>query len=83
MIHSTAAYRKRVGIALRNIRTISEQSQEVFAEKLRMHRTYYSAIERGEKNLTLNTLQRVCKLHSTPISTIIAAAEALPTDEIA
>ncbi len=25
-----------------------------------MHRTYYSAIERGEKNLQIDTLQRVC-----------------------
>ena len=25
-----------------------------------MHRTYYSAIERGEKNLQLDTLQRIC-----------------------
>lgn len=25
-----------------------------------MHRTYYSAVERGEKNLQLDTLQRIC-----------------------
>lgn len=25
-----------------------------------MHRTYYSAIERGEKNLQLDTLLRIC-----------------------
>ena len=25
-----------------------------------MHRTYYSAIERGEKNLQLDTLERIC-----------------------
>jgi transcriptional regulator with XRE-family HTH domain len=27
----------------------------------RMHRTYYSAIERGEQNITLDTLETVCK----------------------
>lgn len=26
-----------------------------------MHRTYYSAIERGEQNVTFETLERICK----------------------
>jgi len=26
-----------------------------------MHRTYYSAIERGEPNITIDTLENVCK----------------------
>jgi len=37
-----------------------EFSQESFADHIQMHRTYYSAIERGEKNLQLDTLVRVC-----------------------
>jgi transcriptional regulator with XRE-family HTH domain len=36
-------------------------SQEAFADQIEMHRAYYSAIERGERNLTLGTLQRVAK----------------------
>ena len=34
-------------------------SQESFADHIDMHRTYYSAIERGEKNLQLDTLERL------------------------
>lgn len=34
---------------------------ESYADEIGMHRTYYSAIERGEKNLQLDTLQRVCE----------------------
>ena len=35
-------------------------SQEAFADRIRMHRAYYGALERGEKNLQLSTLERVC-----------------------
>lgn len=34
-------------------------SQEAFADHICMHRAYYGALERGEKNLQLSTLQRV------------------------
>lgn len=51
---------KRIGIALRRRREILEISQEDFAEQVQMHRTYYSAIERGLKNLRVETLERLC-----------------------
>lgn len=35
-------------------------SQESFADQIKMHRAYYGALERGEKNLQLSTLERVC-----------------------
>ena len=39
----------------------SKVSQEAFADLIGMHRAYYSAIERGERDLTLGTLHRVAK----------------------
>ena len=51
---------ERVGGALRRKRESLEVSQEAFADKIGMHRTYYGALERGETNLTLRTLRRVC-----------------------
>ena len=51
---------QRLGKALRSRREAAGYSQEGFADEIGMHRTYYSAIERGEKNLQLDTLQRVC-----------------------
>lgn len=48
-----------VGQAIRRHRTDMGLSQDLFADRIQMHRAYYSAIERGEKNVTLPTLFRV------------------------
>jgi transcriptional regulator with XRE-family HTH domain len=56
----TANLIQRLGKALRARRERSGYSQEGFADHIGMHRTYYSAIERGEKNLQLDTLERIC-----------------------
>lgn len=56
----TATLLQHLGKALRARRHVAGYSQEGFADHIGMHRTYYSAIERGEKNLQLDTLQRVC-----------------------
>lgn len=65
----------RIGNTLRKHRESKRISQEAFAELVHMHRTYYSAIERGEKNLTLTTLQRVCDGLGAPLWEIIKEAE--------
>lgn len=56
----SATLAQRLGKALRARREATGCSQEAFADRINMHRTYYSAIERGEKNLQLDTLQRIC-----------------------
>jgi transcriptional regulator with XRE-family HTH domain len=46
----------------RNLRAYRESkgfSQEAFADVLGFHRTYMGAIERGERNLTLKTLEGI------------------------
>ena len=53
---------QRLGRAFRKRREALGFSQESYADEIGMHRTYYSAIERGEKNLQLDTLQKVRKL---------------------
>ncbi len=50
-----------LGASIRKRRTALKLSQEAFADLIGMHRAYYSAIERGERNLTLGTFQRVAK----------------------
>jgi transcriptional regulator with XRE-family HTH domain len=48
----------------RNLRTYREGkglSQEAFADELGVHRTYMGGIERGERNLTLKSLERIAE----------------------
>jgi transcriptional regulator with XRE-family HTH domain len=46
---------------LRNLRTSIGVSQEELAHRCGLHRTYIGAIERGERNVTLNTVTRVAE----------------------
>jgi transcriptional regulator with XRE-family HTH domain len=45
--------------ALRAARMKLGHSQDSFADSIDMHRAYYSALERGEKNITFKTLCKV------------------------
>jgi len=49
----------QLGRAVRARREAAGVSQDQFADRIDMHRAYYAAIERGEKNVTLPTLKRV------------------------
>jgi transcriptional regulator with XRE-family HTH domain len=51
----------QVGRAIRARREAADKSQDQFADEIDMHRAYYAAIERGEKNVTLRTLKRVAE----------------------
>ncbi|MBI2988032.1 MAG: helix-turn-helix transcriptional regulator [Deltaproteobacteria bacterium] len=48
-----------VAANLRRLRLQRKWSQEECAEKCGLHRTYVGAIERGERNITLTTLDRI------------------------
>lgn len=48
-----------LGRNLRAFRLARELSQEAFADVLGVHRTYMGGIERGERNLTLRSVERI------------------------
>ena len=66
---------RRIGAAVRRRREALPLSQEAFADKVRMHRAYYGAIERGEKNLQISTLERVCAGLGSPMWEVMREAE--------
>lgn len=61
----------KLGQSLRAQRRAAGLSQDDFADRIHMHRAYYSAIERGEKNITLTTLQRVAAGFGVSMSSLI------------
>lgn len=48
-----------VGRNLRAYRPERGYSQEGFADYMGVHRTYFGSVERGERNLTLQTLEKI------------------------
>ena len=48
-----------MGANLRLYRRRRNLSQEEFAQKLGVHRTYLGGVERGERNLTLRSVERL------------------------
>jgi transcriptional regulator with XRE-family HTH domain len=62
----------------RNVRLLRERrglSQEAFADQLAVHRTFVGGVERGERNLTLRTVERLsAKLDADPLELLGAVA---------
>jgi len=52
---------KMVGRNLRAYRLERGLSQEAFADRLGVHRTYMGGVERGERNLTLKSLEKMAE----------------------
>lgn len=66
---------QRIGLVLRKRREALEISQEDFAELVEMHRTYYSSIERGLKNIRIETLERLCSALRVRVWEVLKEAE--------
>jgi transcriptional regulator with XRE-family HTH domain len=60
---------RRVGENLRRYRQERGLSQEAFADLVQVHRTYMGGLERGERNLTLRSVERLAqRLGVDPLS---------------
>ncbi len=55
------AYRERWGL-----------SQEAFASKCGLHRTYVGSVERGERNVTLSTLELFASVMAVPVRALFS-----------
>jgi len=46
---------------VRKFRKEQNLSQEELAWKAGVHRTYIGSVERGERNITINVMEKICK----------------------
>lgn len=67
---------KVVGTNLRLYRQAKGLSQEDFAEALGVHRTYMGSVERGERNLSLRSVERLADaIDVEPLELLTAPSE--------
>ena len=66
-----AATRRILAGNLRQLRLLRGWSQEQLAENCGLHRTYIGAIERGERNLGLDNLERLARALDTTASRML------------
>jgi transcriptional regulator with XRE-family HTH domain len=67
---------RTVGRNLRAYREAKGLSQEAFADLLGVHRTYMGGIERGERNLTLRSLERIAERIELDPASLVRNAQA-------
>jgi transcriptional regulator with XRE-family HTH domain len=66
-----SSIRVRFGTNLRKIRLDKGISQEELANLAGLHRTYISSVERGERNVTLETIEKLAKAFGVSTSKLM------------
>ena len=67
---------KQFGILIRRLRTEAGLSQEEFADRCHLHRTYISLIERGQKIITIETADKLAKALNLSLSQLFQLYDA-------
>jgi transcriptional regulator with XRE-family HTH domain len=66
---------KALGQRIRELRTKQGYSQEAFADKCGVHRTFMGTIERGESNLSFQNILKVAKTLGITLSSLFLDLE--------
>lgn len=67
--------KKKFGATLKKIRTKKGLSQEELADLAGLHRTYISEVERGDRNISLVNVHKICTALNIPASTFFKTME--------
>ena len=71
---------RRFGELVRRLRQEMGYSQEEFSFRVGLHQTYVSSVERGERNVTIQTADRIAKALGTTLADIFAEIERVSDD---
>ena len=66
--------RRRFAENLRKTRKAQGLSQEGLAELADLHRTYIGAVERGERNISIDNMERLAHALGVTIQSLLASA---------
>ena len=64
--------RIRFGARVRGLRNDRGWSQEAFADRAGLHRTYIGSIERGEQNVSLENIEKVAATLGVSLAELFA-----------
>lgn len=63
--------RKVFARRLRQVRKQQALSQEVLADRSGLHRTYVGAVERGERNISIDNMERLAQALQVPLTDLL------------
>ncbi|WP_207956915.1 helix-turn-helix transcriptional regulator [Rubrobacter tropicus] len=70
---------KRFGELVRRLRQAKGYSQEDFSFRVGLHQTYVSSVERGERNVTIGTANRIARALGTTLADLFVELERRPS----
>jgi transcriptional regulator with XRE-family HTH domain len=65
---SSVNLREKFTNNMRKLRIEHNLSQEELADKAGLHRTYIGSVERGERNITIDVMEKICNALEVPIT---------------
>lgn len=72
---SELAARLRFAEAMKRHRLAIGLSQESLAERTGLHRTYIGSVERGERNICIDNMERIAMALGVELTTLLARVE--------
>ncbi len=75
-VSSKISLRLRLAKRVRRLRVARGWSQEVLADAAGLHRTYIGSIERGERNVSLEAMERIAQALEIPLAELFSDEDA-------
>jgi transcriptional regulator with XRE-family HTH domain len=67
----SSASARKLGAKVRRLREAQGLSQEGFADRCGLHRTYVGSVERGERNVSLDNIVRIARALGVTASALL------------